>query len=212
VTAVTAPTVLVVGKPNAGKTLFVLNFAAFLGERALAVEALDSAGGVRRRRLSVERARHTLVSPTPHTTLEAEAVTVTLAVRRERRPVRLIDTAALLDDVADREEVRRAMATTLTWLEQTDVVLHLVDTVATAQGRPFGFGPVDRELSAYAGLLPGYMVLANKMDHADAPRGFRHLRAALPRGIPVIPVSCVTRQGFRQVLGALAKRLTSAPS
>ena len=53
---------LIVGKPNVGKTLLMINFAAYLGLRELHLEVSEGDGVRRSQRLTTDRARRDLVS------------------------------------------------------------------------------------------------------------------------------------------------------
>ncbi|WP_430626327.1 hypothetical protein [Sulfobacillus thermotolerans] len=60
---------LVIGKPNVGKSLFVLNFASYLGLREIRLDVMSSDDRVSVRRVSLEDAKRKLVSHTAHKTL-----------------------------------------------------------------------------------------------------------------------------------------------
>jgi predicted GTPase len=195
----TPPLVLVAGKPNVGKTLLALNFAAYLGEPMLSVTVVDSTGRPDEQRLRFEHARRAWVSSTPHSTLVPLAIQVTLPGRRGRRSVRILDTPALVDTVSDRDEVRHGMAETLKWLTEAEVVMHVVDAAAYGRRELSAAGPVDMELMGFQRMVPGYVVIANKIDRPEAAGALRRLRAALAGGPPLIPASALTRQGFREL-------------
>jgi predicted GTPase len=199
--------VLVVGKPNAGKTLLVLNLAAYLGRSTIAIALRDADGQTRDMRWPLARARHELVSSWPHKTLTSQLVRVEVPSHKTPRTFCLVDTAAVEDGIADRADVRRAMADTLGWMTEADVVLHVVDTAALGRAVPSAFGPVDRELLEFAPLVTGYAVVASKMDQPEAGGGLRSLARTLGSGPTLIPVSAVTRQGFREVKRFLLRHL-----
>jgi 50S ribosomal subunit-associated GTPase HflX len=188
---------LVLGKPNVGKTLFILNFAGFLGQTALALEYIDSTGTVWRRAWTLSEARAALVSSRPHHTLRLQRFHVEVPVRKGKRTLTLMDTAGIAEGIPDEATIRAAMAQTLAQLGSGQLVLHVVDASAPF-GSLQGVGPVDEEIAA---------ILANKLDVPGAKEGLQRIRrrfAAVPAahrvaGFPIIPCSARTLAGFAEV-------------
>lgn len=197
---------LVVGKPNAGKTLFVLNFLAYLGETAVSLQVLDSSGESHLQRMPIDRARRELVAAAPHKTLQAQALSVTLTSRKAKKTLQMVDTAGVVDGIADREEVRRAMVDTLTRVQKATMILHVIDASAVGTDNLEALGPVDRELAEFGPLVGPYAILANKMDKTWADSGLRALTEEFSR-TRVIPISALTRRGFREVKGFVLRHL-----
>lgn len=181
---------LIIGKPNAGKTLFFLNFAQYLGLRHLWL----AAGGPS---LPLDRARRELVDDRPHRTLDLNRVVVRVPAGKGRKSTVLTDTAGLGDDINADPAIRQAMARTLRAIREAELILHLVD-VAALPGSVSAPGPVDREVAAFARHRGGYAVLANKMDLPEARDGLSRLGEVIP-GEPVIPISARLGTGFPRV-------------
>lgn len=192
------PLALVVGKPNAGKTLFALNFAAFLGLQTVRWQLVDSDGCRREQLMPIERARRRLVSSAPHKTLQSLTLPIPIRSRKPDKTLRLLDTAGIVDGITDRADVRHAMADTLERVQTASLVLHIVDASEVESSAVEAPGPVDRELAAFCPMIAAYVVLANKMDRPHAQRGLTQIQQQF-RGCLVIPVSALTRQGFREV-------------
>ncbi|MCL8207751.1 MAG: 50S ribosome-binding GTPase [Actinomycetia bacterium] len=191
--------VLVVGRPNAGKSLFVLNFAAFLGLRAVRLAASADPGASAARWVPLERARREWVSPLPYSTLEPVALRVVLAVGGRLQPVQVVDCPAIDDGSSPSEAIRRAWAVTLERLLTARVVLHVLDAANPPRA-------VDAELAAFVGPRAAYAVLANKCDLPEAAGAVRRLRRQFaPR--PVLAVSAATNRGFAEVARFLADNL-----
>ena len=189
--------VLVVGRPNAGKSLFVLNFAAFLGQRALRLAAASD--GSLARWMPLERARREWVSPLPYTTLEPLAVRVVLGEGDRLLAVHLVDCPAVDDGSSPSDAVRRAWASTLARLVEARAVLHIVDAGVAP-------GVVDAELEAFVAPRAAYAVIANKCDLPGTGRAVRRLRSQFaPR--PVLAVSARTGRGFPDVARFLAEHV-----
>jgi predicted GTPase len=180
---------LIIGKPNAGKTLFFVNFARYLGVKHFRLDPEHPP-------LPARRAAEELVKATPHYTRQLVRVILPIASRDGKIAV-LTDSIGLSDHVLAAVEIRKAMAETLKAFWRAAIILHLVDVTAAA-GSPAAPGPVDRELAEAARTKAGYALLANKMDLPGAREGLKFLgRLQLPG--PVIPVSALAGFGFPEV-------------
>jgi predicted GTPase len=189
---------LIVGKPNAGKTLFFINFAEYLGLRLL----WPTGGGAP---LSPCQARRLLVDDTPHRTRRLQRAAVRVASGLGSRAAVLVDSTGLTEGISPDAEVRQGMARTLQAMQRAQLVLHLVDAAARP-GTPSAPGEVDREVAAFARGRAGYLLLANKVDLPEASQGLRHLAELLPDDA-LVPVSARLGKGFPQVRRMLARRL-----
>jgi 50S ribosomal subunit-associated GTPase HflX len=201
---------LLVGQANVGKTLFLCNFAASLGARAVQLFAVTSDGSQAAQDVPLPRAREILVSERPHATLALQGVQVRLSRGKGDHIVQLLDSTGLADRVHPDAAVRAGMAQALRALREADAVLHMVDAALAGGGDPAAaVGEVDREIAAFAGGDGGrrYAVLANKTDLPAAAAGLRRVRATFPSCL-VIPVSALTGAGFREVRLFVADRLT----
>lgn len=192
---------LIIGKPNAGKTLFLINFAEFLGARELKlVKGWRGRGGAYEEfSLTLPRARALLVSAQPHTTRELQTVEVFLPRGKGKRHVSLTDTSGLVDGIHQDESVRRAMAKTFRAIHDADFILHLIDAskVGTS-GAVEGMGELDYQIARYAPLQCRYAILANKIDLPWAGMGLMKLEKEF-RDQRIFPVSALSRRGFKEV-------------
>lgn len=189
---------VVVGRVNVGKSLLVVNFAAYCGQRGLRFQTAGSPPSAAHA-WSLGEARRRLVSAGPHPTLAVQGIAVSLLGRGGPHPVRIWDTPGLVAGIADRAETRRAMAATLAQMAQADIVLHVVDAT-----EPEVWAEADQAVADWVGTRGAYAVVANKMDRAGAREGFKQLRRHTA-GLTLIPVSALTQQGFaalRRALGA----------
>ncbi|MDA8199298.1 MAG: 50S ribosome-binding GTPase [Thermaerobacter sp.] len=191
---------VVVGGVNVGKSLLVVNFAAYCGERGLRFQS-PSGAAEPLRPWSLGEARRQLVSPGPHAVLAVQGVAVTLTGRGGSRSVRLWDTPGLVAGVARDPSVRRAMADGLAKLAEADLVLHVVDVI-----RPNCWGEADQAIAQWRATHTPYAVVANQMDRPGAREGLKHLRRQAA-GLPVVPVSALTQQGFAGLRRAMAASL-----
>ncbi len=191
---------VVVGGVNVGKSLLVVNFAAYCGQRGLRFQPLDRYAASPRP-WSLGEARRQLVSAGPHAILAVQGVAVTLVGKGGPRTVRLWDTPGLVAGVAGDPAVRHAMADALAKVAQADLVLHVVDVA-----RPNCWGEADHAVAEWRAAATPYTVVANQMDRPGAREGLKHLRRQAP-GLPVVPVSALTQQGFASLRRAMAASL-----
>ena len=189
---------LVVGKPNTGKSLFVVNFASYLGLKEVRLEMMDQDGMVRHQKLPLEKARRQLVSHVVHKTQTMQSISVDILTGRHHHVISLTDTVGLTDEIHFENHIRRAMAMALDQLTHTSMVLHLIDASAVGLSRPESLSLMDEAMARYASTIAPYAILANKMDRDLAKVGLDRVRERF-RGQAIIPISAMTRRGFRDV-------------
>lgn len=190
---------LILGKPNSGKTLFLLNFAEYLGYRELEMIVEEPGGNRHRKSYDLAGARMTLVSPTPHHTRALQVVQLKVPKGKSRCDVALTDTTGLCEGIHESATIRRSMVQTLRRLRETQVVLHLIDgsRVGTV-GAPEAMGDLDHQLARFATGRLGYAIIVNKMDLPGAGAGLASVRSTFPYHV-IIPMSALRKQGFREV-------------
>ncbi|HHY93360.1 MAG TPA: GTP-binding protein HSR1 [Firmicutes bacterium] len=190
---------LIVGKTHAGKTLFTVNFAHFLGLNTLSVTFRHPNGLVTTKTYSIAAARRELVGSVPHMTRALQSISLDLPVGKGVKRCLFTDTSGLIDHIHADGEIRRAIAQTLGAIREADLILHLVDTAAVgAKDTPTALGEVDYQVAQFAQMRGGYAILANKMDLPGAAAGLAKLRLELP-GHHILPVSALYKRGFREV-------------
>lgn len=190
---------IVMGKTNVGKTLFVLNFAAYLGLRQLTVAERQPDQTVQTHTVDVDTAVRDWVSPTPHHTRALHSIVLELPVGKGVKRFEMVDTSGLVEGIPKELAIRRAMAQTLALVREADLVLHMVDaSQASAKGAVQALGEVDYQVAQFAQMKGGYVILANKMDLPGAHEGLERIRREFA-GHHIIPVSALTREGFREV-------------
>lgn len=187
------------GRTNAGKTVFTLHFAAYLGVRRLNLAFAEADGRLYRREYGVEEAVRDLVGPSPHLTRRLQRISLEIPGGKGVKRFDLVDTSGLMDGIHPDREVRRAMAQTLSVVREARVILHLVDAALAGQGGPVAaLGDVDYQVAQFAQMRGGYAVLANKMDLPGARRGLEVIQKELA-GHTILPISALHRQGFQEV-------------
>lgn len=195
-----AKDILVIGRPNVGKTLFMLNFALFCGVRPGELTLRGAEGGrAMGEPWTAAEARDRLVSPHPNETRQLQSITLELPRRKQRKQVSLWDSTGLTDTIHQTPEVRLAMAETLRALRTAHLILHFLDAAQVGELGEKAIGAVDHQVAAYAPLRGAYVICANKMDLPQARTGLGVIRRVF-HGRRVLPVSALRSTGFREVL------------
>ncbi|MCL4425743.1 MAG: 50S ribosome-binding GTPase [Firmicutes bacterium] len=196
---------LMVGKPNVGKTLFLLNFAEFLGVKIGEITKENPDGSLESKIYRLEQAKATLVGSEPHTTRGLLSLTVGLPMGKGKTRLTLVDSTGLTDSIHTVAEVRRAMVQTLRRLRKADLILHLLDAAEIGES-PAALAEIDRQIARYASSRCPYAILPNKMDLPAAMAGLRSIKEAFPNQ-NILPVSALQRTGFREVKAFVSKNL-----
>ena len=187
--------VVLLGRPNVGKTLLLLNFAAYLGANEIIRHEMDH----RSTKVPMERARRELVSFVGHKVVDPITVTIERKSNSGREPLVFFDGAGVAEGIHPDYRVRRAIAETLDRLGSAEVVLHVVDS------GQYPVASLDDALCGLIGRIAPSLILANKIDlhHETALKALR-LHFA---GHTVLPLSGLTRRGFRELKQDLYQRM-----
>lgn len=193
---------LVIGNANVGKTLFCLRFAAYVGLRQLRMFVERTDGVTEEKLLTVDVAQKLLSSPEAHLTREMQTITLQVPRGKSSRQLLLTDTTGLTEGIHPDDEIREAMAQTLSALTSAQVILHVVDAAKlgneSSGNSKSAWKPVDEQLADYGLSRGGYLILANKMDLPGAKAGYQQLCKRFSKH-RVVPVSALYGGGFREV-------------
>jgi GTPase Era involved in 16S rRNA processing len=191
--------VVVVGAPNVGKSLFVINFSQYLGVREIQLEENGGAPGLGKdRRLSFERARRDLVSLYSPKTTQIQVLAAHVAINRQTQRLFLLDTPGINDGVSPDASVRRQTAATLERMLAASLIFHVIDASRIGTRRREFLGAFDAALLDWGRRLDCYGVIAHKMDRPKSQEGLKLLRSQCP-DVPIIPVSSITHRGYREL-------------
>jgi len=190
---------MIAGRPGVGKTLFLINFAAYTGQKTLHLIVERPGYRVESAVLALEEARARLVGHTGHFTRSVQSLVVDLKKGKARVQVEMEDTPGLDFGIHPDVEVRKAMAETIRKMRNTDLVIHMLDaTKVTAAGTEAGEANIDQEIARFALTRGGYLILVNKMDLPGAGAGLEKAKALFP-GQLLIGVSALKGSNFKQV-------------
>ncbi|HEY8486531.1 MAG TPA: hypothetical protein VIL11_03975 [Limnochordales bacterium] len=199
----------VVGRPGAGKTLFVLRFAQWCGCRRLVVTVSTRPGAPGlRRELSPAEAVAQLVGLSPPTTRRLQSLELVHRSGKHLLAVELVDTVGLTDDVHPEPDLRRGMADSLAVALASRALLHLLDGPRVAQqpGQLLHPDGIDAQLARLGETRARYAALVNKLDLPGGARGLEEVRRLWP-GRTVIGISALHGWGFERVRRFLLRSL-----
>lgn len=190
---------IVIGRPNVGKSLFVIRLAESLGVNQIEVQVTEPSGERKKVIYPLDEAILELSGPKPHQTLRLQSVRIQLPVGKGVKEVEMIDTSGLIDGIHRDRHVRQAMAQTLTEVRDADLILHIIDAEKAGEaGVVKAIGDVDYQVAQFAQVREAYSILANKMDLPRAERGLARIRAEFP-GHVILPISALHMRGFKEV-------------
>ncbi|MDT8901407.1 GTPase [Anaeroselena agilis] len=193
----------VVGRPNSGKTLFTLNFAAYLGCKTVDITFRAPDGLLDCRHYVVNEARRELCGPMTHKTRAVQSVVLKVPVGKTAVSFKLSDTCGVSEQIHGEEGIRRGMAQTLSLVRSTDFIIHVVDVALATDAFFGGSANIDREIYNYGVSRNRYILLANKTDLPRARENLAPLTAAFHQAV-VLPVSALYSTGFGEVKAYVA--------
>lgn len=193
---------VIIGRPNTGKTMFALNFAAFLGSRTVDLTFRTYDNLMTCRHLHIDEAKKELCGMSAHKTRMLQSLILKVPVAKSHVTFKLTDTCGLIEGIHNDESVRRGMAQTLKLLRYADYIIHIVDlsTVEKEQHT------IDIEIYNYGVARQNYIMLANKVDLPAAKENLHRLSALFPQA-SIMPVSAIYNLGFKEVRAYVARNV-----
>jgi small GTP-binding protein len=197
---------LVLGKTNVGKTCFTINFADYLGVKKLKFTIRQPAGFLSTQTYQLQTALEELIYPESHTTKNIQEIQLKLPVGKGYKKLDLIDTCGLIEKIHPEKKIRRAMAQTLKQIQDSEVILHLIDLSKLNNNNRKKISDLDLEIYNYCRANKCYVVLANKIDLKVARDNLSFLEERLNKEV-IIPISALYQQGFKEVKKFLLKNM-----
>ncbi len=199
--------VIILGQTNAGKTLFTINFAAYLGVQSITFTFSDKQRGSYTRTIEIQDAIELLVSDRAHHTRSIQSAVLQIPWGKAAKRFEILDTAGLSDGIHSDETVRRGMAYTLATVREAEIILHVLDSALIAKKNVLhSIGEVDYQVAQFGQLHTGYAILANKIDVPHVKEGLDKICEEFP-GHFVIPISALLKLGFKEVRDFVKRHL-----
>ncbi|MDF2500706.1 MAG: hypothetical protein K0Q77_1420 [Anaerosporomusa subterranea] len=198
--------IVIVGRPNSGKTMFALNFANFLGVKRVDVTFRDYDDILTCRHFSIEEAKRELCSSVAHRTLTLQTIVLRMTMGKTPIEFMLDDTCGVSEQIHPDATVRRGMAQTLKSMRYADYIFHMLDMIYWSN-HPFSqSGNIDQEIYQYGLARNAYTILANKIDAPLAREHLTKIGSAFPKA-KVIPISALLGAGFKEVKACVARNI-----
>ena len=192
---------IVVGRPNCGKTMFTLNFASFLGCKAIDITFRAYDGILDCKHMKLEEAKKLLTGISFHKTKVLQSIILTIGIGKTSACFKLTDTCGLTETINSDETIRQGMAQTLSLLRYTDFIFHIVDlSVTPAESE------IDYEIYHYGLSRQNYVMLANKYDFPSAKQNLSKVKELYPL-VRVIPIVAISKDGFKEVKACVARNV-----
>lgn len=193
---------IIVGRPNTGKTMFALNFAAFLGSRSVDLTFRTYDNLMTCRHLHIDEAKKELCGMSAHKTRTLQSLILKVPVAKSQVSFKLTDTCGLSEGIHNDESVRRGMAQTLKLLRYADYIIHIVDLSTVGKEQHI----IDMEIYNYGVARQNYVMLANKTDLSSAKENITRLSALFPQA-SILPISALYNLGFKEVRACVARNV-----
>lgn len=192
---------IIIGRANAGKTLFLLNFAEFLGYRDLVIRMKTEYDESEKSDL-IEAFKQNMVGEMNNTTKCLQLINMNMPDLKGKKKVLFIDTTGLSSSIHFDQVVRNGMAQTLMLLRENNMILHIIDTASLSEEKKVD--SMDIEIYKYGRKRGNYLILANKTDLDAFKKGFQILNREF-RDVKIFKISALNKTGFKEVKRHLLK-------
>ncbi|HHU63538.1 MAG TPA: GTP-binding protein HSR1 [Clostridiales bacterium] len=189
---------IIIGKANTGKSLFMINFAEYLGLTTITLNILRKKEPTLRKTYTIKDARQYLSHHAPFKTLNIQYVTVEIPAVKRSKTIQLIDSGGLTEEIHEQYSIRKSMADTLFHLKRANIILHFVDPSSVFKRDISTPGQIDFNIASYGSNRGNYAIIANKMDLPESQAGLKEIKRLFPNNL-IIPVSALKKTGFEEV-------------
>ncbi len=187
---------IIIGKSNVGKTLFMINFAEFLGLEKIYIIQEFPDGKKLNREMSIEAAREYLSSSSKYKTQCIQSIDISIPVYKGKKEIKIMDTSGLIDGIHPDISIRSGIIQTLERLHTCDIIIHIIDVSLLTQG--ILLSQIDRQIIEYGISRRGYILLANKIDLDKAKIGLNKLKKDYEE-VYILPMSALYKTGLDEV-------------
>lgn len=192
---------LIVGRPNVGKTSFVINFAEYMGLKKLKIHVKQPAGFTSIKNYMIKDARNILISEKPNFTKNIQIIKLEIPAGKINKSLKLIDSCGLENGIHSDENIRKSMAVTLKKITKTKLILHIIDInklIENINNKEI-LSTIDKMIFKYTKSDKNYAILLNKIDLIDSIKNELELIKRRLDFEYIIPISAVNQTGFQKV-------------
>ncbi|VBB05990.1 Hypothetical protein LUCI_1201 [Lucifera butyrica] len=197
---------LIVGRPNSGKTMFTLNFAAYLGNKTIDILFKTYDGLLTSRHFTIDDAKRELCDTSPHKTRLPQSIELKMPQGKTAAHFKLTDTCGVAEKIYKEETIRKGMAQTLSLIRCADFIIHLLDLTELTVEYLKNPANIDHEIYNYGMVRHNYIMLLNKIDLAATREPVSRAAEAFPQ-VVILPISARYSQGFKEVKNYVARNI-----
>lgn len=187
---------IIIGKTNAGKTLFMINFAEYIGLKKIYIKQEFYNGKKLNKEMSTDMARRYLSSSDEYKTQCIQSINIEIPVYKGKKEINIIDSSGLIDGIHPDLNIRKGIIQTLEELKNTDIIIHILDISLLVENDYIS--EIDRQIIEYGSNKSGYLLIANKIDLDKNNVGIEKLKLIYSKQ-HIVPISALYKKGFNEV-------------
>ncbi len=185
--------ILIVGKPNVGKTMFVIQMAKLYKAEHLIFTLIHHNGHKYKKRITIQEGINSLVSNKANHTLNIHEFLIPIKKGKGSVEIILMDSCGILPIIHHLEHIREGMAQTLKQFKQATAIFHILDSSNYVSDNL-----IDQELYEFGLQQGNYLILANKIDLDSGSLSIPRIKKDFSKAI-VLPISAKTGEGLEEV-------------
>jgi len=186
--------ILIVGKPNVGKTLFVLQMAKMYKVENLVCTIVHHNGQRYKKKINIQEGFMKLVSDKANHTLNIHEFVLPVKKGKGKVEICLLDSCGILPIIHHQDQVREGIAQTLQHFKQASAMFHIVDS-----SNYITDNLIDQEIYEFGLQQNNYLILANKIDIDSGQLTIPRIKSDFTKAI-VVPISAKTNEGLEEVM------------
>ena len=185
--------ILIVGQPNVGKTLFIIQMAKKYNIDHLTYTFVHHNGHKYKKRISMNEGLSRLVSDKANHTLNIHDFTIPVKKGKGQIEISLMDSCGILPIIHHMDYIREGMAQTLQQFKQVSAIFHVMDSSTYVPENL-----IDQEIYDFGLQQSNYLILANKVDLDSGQLAIPRIKNDYSKAI-VVPISAKTGEGIEEV-------------
>ena len=189
--------IIIIGKTNVGKTLFMINFAHYMGLRRIYINQVYPDGRAFKKEMLIQQAISYLSSSSSFKTQCLQSINLSIPVNKGMKEITITDTSGLCDGIHPSLTVRQSISQTLKRLDDSDVILHFIDISLFSKDNYYTVSEIDKQINSYGKTREGYLLIGNKVDLVDT-KAISNIKKTFTN-TNILIISSLYKTGFNEV-------------